>query len=132
MNLGLRVAEDEGETGIELLEKLGKGIELFLIVHPVKTLLDPGDCELLVDHPDGLWIPHVPAGEAQDASGTVAEKRTVWRFPGVLARMASMSSMKPMSSITSPSSRTTYFTVSRETVRRRRWSRSRPGVAMTT
>jgi hypothetical protein len=39
--------------------------------------------------------------------GIVAENSTVWRCAGVSARIASMSSAKPMSSISSASSRTT-------------------------
>jgi hypothetical protein len=42
--------------------------------------------------------------------GIVAENSTVWRFSGVASRIASMSSAKPMSSISSASSRTTSLT----------------------
>ena len=46
--------------------------------------------------------------------------------------MASSSSAKPMSSISSASSSTTASTCPRSRVRRRMWSRARPGVATTT
>ena len=69
---------------------------------------------------------------AEIRGGSVAEKRTVCRSFGVSARIDSMSSAKPMSSISSASSRTTTATPSSLSVLRRMRSRARPGVAMTT
>ncbi len=64
--------------------------------------------------------------------GIVAEKRAVWRAAGVAERIASSSSAKPMSSISSASSRMTTSTLSRRRLPRVRWSTARPGVATTT
>ena len=57
----------------------------------------------------------------------VAEKSAVWRSAGVAERMASRSSAKPMSSISSASSRMTTRTASRRRLPRLRWSTARPG-----
>ena len=62
----------------------------------------------------------------------VAEKSAVWRSAGVADRIASRSSAKPMSSISSASSRTTTLTASKRRLPRLRWSTARPGVATTT
>ena len=62
----------------------------------------------------------------------VAEKSAVWRFSGRADRIFSRSSAKPMSSISSASSRTTISTSSKRIVPRSRWSTQRPGVATTT
>ena len=62
----------------------------------------------------------------------VAEKSAVWRSAGTADRMASRSSAKPMSSISSASSSTTNSTASRFRLPRVRWSTARPGVATTT
>ena len=64
--------------------------------------------------------------------GMVAENSTVWRSAGVTARIDSMSSAKPMSSISSASSSTTSWMPSSGSVPRLMWSMARPGVATTT
>ena len=64
--------------------------------------------------------------------GIVALNRAVWRSAGAASRIASRSSAKPMSSISSASSRTTYSISSSLSVPRLRWSTQRPGVATTT
>ena len=64
--------------------------------------------------------------------GSVAENSTVWRSAGVDWRIDSMSSAKPMSSISSASSSTTIRTPSSRSVPRLMWSIARPGVATTT
>ena len=51
--------------------------------------------------------------------GIVAEKKTVCRSFGAACKIVSMSSRKPMLSITSASSRTTIFTLSSRSVPRR-------------
>ncbi len=65
-------------------------------------------------------------------AGSVAENSTVCRSRGTEDMIDSMSSAKPMSSISSASSRTTVRSSSKLTVRRVRWSIARPGVATTT
>ena len=67
------------------------------------------------------WIP----------SGTVAENSSVCRSVGVCSRIFSMSSWKPMESISSHSSSTPMRTRSSLSVPRRRWSSTRPGVPHT-
>ena len=62
----------------------------------------------------------------------VAENSAVWRVFGVADRIASRSSAKPMSSISSASSRTTISIRSRAMLARVRWSTARPGVATRT
>ena len=57
----------------------------------------------------------------------VAEKSAVWRSAGVAARIVSRSSAKPMSSISSASSRITTATSSKRRLPRLRWSTARPG-----
>ena len=57
----------------------------------------------------------------------VAEKSAVWRSAGVADRIASRSSAKPMSSISSASSRMTTRTASKRRLPRFRWSTARPG-----
>ena len=65
--------------------------------------------------------------------GSVAENSAVWRAFGVAARIASRSSAKPMSSISSASSRTSVRRLPRASDRLRfTWSSARPGVATTT
>ena len=64
--------------------------------------------------------------------GIVAENNTVWRSLGSEPRIVSMSSAKPMSSISSASSSTTVRIPSTSSERRPRWSRTRPGVPTTT
>src|SRR5664279_1566185 len=64
--------------------------------------------------------------------GSVAENSAVWRVFGVAARIASRSSAKPMSSISSASSRTSVRRLPRASERRFTWSSARPGVATTT
>ena len=64
--------------------------------------------------------------------GMVAEKSTVCRCAGACSRIASMSSAKPMSSISSASSSTTVARPPSRSVPRAMWSRARPGVATTT
>ena len=64
--------------------------------------------------------------------GIVAENRRVWRSCGILLRMAPTSSIKPISSIRSASSRTTVSHQPRERVPPFRRSRTRPGVPTTT
>ena len=64
--------------------------------------------------------------------GIVAENSTVCRAPAAADRMVSMSSAKPMSSISSASSSTTISRCDRSSVPRDRWSTARPGVATTT
>jgi hypothetical protein len=63
--------------------------------------------------------------------GSVAEKSAVCRSAGSTERIASRSSLKPMSSISSASSSTTAVTLSSTSVRRPMWSMARPGVATT-
>ena len=63
--------------------------------------------------------------------GSVAENSTVWRSAGVEPRIDSMSSAKPMSSISSASSSTTSLMPSSCSVPRLMWSMARPGVATT-
>jgi hypothetical protein len=65
-------------------------------------------------------------------SGMVAEKSRVCLPAGVSPRMVCMSSMKPMLSISSASSRTTVDTSERTRVFLRMWSSTRPGVPTTT
>ena len=69
---------------------------------------------------------------ASSRRGIVAEKSTVCRSSGVSSRIASMSSAKPMSSISSASSRTTVATSSSCRLPRLSRSSARPGVATTT
>ncbi len=64
--------------------------------------------------------------------GIVAEKRPICLGSGTESRMNSMSSMKPMSSMVSASSRTTYLTLLRSRLPRLRWSIILPGVPTTT
>ena len=52
-------------------------------------------------------VVHVLRGDRGDPGGRVAENSAVWRVFGVASRIASRSSAKPMSSISSASSRTT-------------------------
>ena len=59
----------------------------------------------------------------------VAENSSVLRSCGTSARMASMLSLKPMFSISSASSSTTFCTVASDTVLRCIRSSRRPGVA---
>mmetsp|Transcript_15210 Transcript_15210/g.45023 ORF Transcript_15210/g.45023 Transcript_15210/m.45023 type:complete len:206 (+) Transcript_15210:766-1383(+) len=62
--------------------------------------------------------------------GVVAENNKVWAFSmGTKLRTRSMSLAKPMSSISSASSKTTWRTSARFSVPRSRWSMMRPGVA---
>ena len=61
----------------------------------------------------------------------VAENITICSFLGRLSRIFRTSLKKPMSSISSASSRTTVLTLSRRMVRRFMWSSIRPGVATT-
>jgi hypothetical protein len=75
-----------------------------------------------------MWRPAIPSIRA----GMVAENSTVWRSAGVSCRIASMSSAKPMSSISSASSSTTIWTSLSRNVPRLMWSSARPGVATTT
>ena len=63
--------------------------------------------------------------------GSVAEKSAVCRVVGAASKISSKSSAKPMSSISSASSRTTVCRPERSSVPRRRWSSARPGVATT-
>ena len=72
-----------------------------------------------------IWmrVAQVAAGDGVDAGGIVAEKSTVWRSSGS-RRIASMSSAKPMSSISSASSSTTTWTES--SVPRPMWSSAGP------
>ena len=65
-------------------------------------------------------------------AGIVAEKSAVWRSRGVASRMASRSSAKPMSSISSASSRIRTSSWPSFSVPRLMWSSARPGVATTT
>ena len=65
------------------------------------------------------------------SGGIVAEKRSVCRSSGVLSRIFDTSSMKPMSSMRSASSRTTTSHQTRDMVRSPRKSRTRPGVPTT-
>ena len=71
-----------------------------------------------------------PASERISAL-SVARNSRFWRRAGSSARIRRMSSMKPMSSIRSASSRTRTSTWPRLTVRLPAWSSSRPGVATT-
>ena len=64
--------------------------------------------------------------------GIVAEKNNVCRIGGSSEHMRSMSGMKPMSSIRSASSMTRISMPVSSSLPRWKWSRSRPGVAMTT
>ena len=63
--------------------------------------------------------------------GIVAEKSRVCRFCGTFFKINSMSSRNPMSSIWSASSSTTVATSLSASVRRSRWSMTRPGVPIT-
>ena len=63
--------------------------------------------------------------------GIVALKSTVWRASGVASKIASRSSAKPMSSISSASSSTTVCSSSSLRLPRAMWSSARPGVATT-
>ena len=63
--------------------------------------------------------------------GMVAEKRTVWRSSGASFKIVSISSRNPMFSISSASSSTIVWRLSKRKVRRRRWSITRPGVPIT-
>ncbi len=74
----------------------------------------------------------VLGGDGLDAGPSVAENRSVCRRAGTSARIASRSSAKPMSSISSASSRIRTFRLLSLSVPRRMWSRARPGVATTT
>ena len=62
----------------------------------------------------------------------VAEKNSVWRVKGTSLKMRSMSGMKPMSSMRSASSTTMICTPVSISLPRSKWSRSRPGVAIST
>ena len=64
--------------------------------------------------------------------GMVAENSAVCLVSGVLPRISSMSSAKPMSSISSASSSTTVARPLSFSVPRLMWSIARPGVATTT
>ena len=81
---------------------------------------------------DAHRVVEVVAAISTMRGGIVAENSTVWRSAGVAARIASMSSAKPMSSISSASSSTTSRAPSSFSVLRRMWSSARPGVATTT
>ena len=65
------------------------------------------------------------------AGAIVAEYSIICRVVGVSSRIFSMSSMNPMSSISSASSRTTIEISARDSVFRFRWSSTRPGVPTT-
>ena len=62
----------------------------------------------------------------------VAEKNSVCRVKGVSWKIRSMSGMKPMSSIRSASSTTMICTPVSSSLPRSKWSRRRPGVAIST
>ncbi len=66
------------------------------------------------------------------ASGIVAENIRTRRSGFTASKMASISSVKPMSSISSASSRTKYSTFDRSSAPRLIMSRTRPGVPTTT
>ncbi len=63
--------------------------------------------------------------------GIVAENSSVWRSAGRFFMISSMSSTKPMSSISSASSITRNLIVSSLIVARRIWSSNLPGVPIT-
>ena len=69
-----------------------------------------------------LWASFLASG------GMVALKRSTCRFFGVSSTRASISSLNPAASIWSASSRTTVFTPDKSRLRRRIWSKRRPGV----
>ena len=80
-------------------------------------------------HEHGVAL--VGLGDLLDRGGMVAENSTVCRSVGVSSRIVSMSSVKPMSSISSASSVTVRMSSS-SSEPRRMWSIARPGVATTT
>ena len=79
-----------------------------------------------------LYSPRCSSIISITSLGMVALKSARWAFLGILLRIVSTSSMNPMSSISSASSRTTAWTLSRTIEPRLRWSMSRPGVATMT
>ena len=135
VDLAAGPGEDEGRRRVLDVEDAAQGRELVRAPHDIGDLADPrravGVAALRVDA-DPRGVAQVALGDLADDRGDVAEKRTVWRSAGVALRIVSRSSAKPMSSISSASSRMTVRTPSRSRLLRVRWSTARPGVATTT
>ena len=102
---------------------------------PIGTLM--AYCAMASTVRCGLWICTIWGSfwyclvMARIAGGIVAENKTVWRSSGVWARTDSISSRNPMFSISSASSNTIVRRCSSLRVRRRRWSKTLPGVPTT-
>jgi hypothetical protein len=108
----LGVAENDAELEIVNVNQPREQLHLVAAVHLVINLFDGRHGHRLLLDLHVLRLARIFFDQVADRRGMVAEKKTVCRSFGASFKMVSMSSRKPMLSITSASSRMTILTVS--------------------
>ena len=130
-----RAAEDERRLRILRFEDAFERRRLVGPGHDVGDLADArqlaGRRRFAGDR-DARRVPQMPLRDRQNPRRHRRREQRRLPLRGVASRMASRSSAKPMSSISSASSRINIATRSSFNVPRRMWSSARPGVATTT
>ena len=105
----LRPGEDDALPRPVALEQVDQQVELPIVLDRDVELLDRLDRRLVPRQVQLDRLDTCSAGRACGSSALiVAESSSVWCGSGTLRRMRSMSGRKPMSSIRSASSRTTW------------------------